>query len=219
MVRPQDRYPQKQLATDALELLTILYCPNQNTKNFPTAATEACWFSIHEDENHEFDRLDVRELVTTTRYSVNVILPLKWIYKVKHDEYVDVLKNKATPCYQKDFVKRKRTNWMMDLSRDPRRPERTKYRPHDGVPEVSQQPVEPDLDFFLHVCYISIYAHEKATLRQLKRVFRYLQGSINMDFGIAKDTRHGTNSIRISRSIRSVMKLETLKSLPDDHDV
>ncbi|GJR41465.1 retrovirus-related pol polyprotein from transposon TNT 1-94 [Tanacetum coccineum] len=46
-----------------------------------------------QDEIHEFDRLDVWELVP--HLDSAMIIALKWIYKVKLDEYGDVLKNKA----------------------------------------------------------------------------------------------------------------------------
>ncbi|GJV68084.1 retrovirus-related pol polyprotein from transposon TNT 1-94 [Tanacetum coccineum] len=46
-----------------------------------------------QDEIHEFDRLQVWELVPRPNYVM--IIALKWIYKVKLDEYEDVLKNKA----------------------------------------------------------------------------------------------------------------------------
>ncbi|GKF61451.1 hypothetical protein Tco_0181505, partial [Tanacetum coccineum] len=42
---------------------------------------------------HEFDRLQVQELVP--KPDCVMIIALKWIYKVKLDEYGDVLKNKA----------------------------------------------------------------------------------------------------------------------------
>nr|GEZ93216.1 retrovirus-related Pol polyprotein from transposon TNT 1-94 [Tanacetum cinerariifolium] len=45
------------------------------------------------DEIHEFDRLQVWELVPQPECVM--IIALKWIYKVKLDEYGDVLKNKA----------------------------------------------------------------------------------------------------------------------------
>ncbi|GJV72392.1 retrovirus-related pol polyprotein from transposon TNT 1-94 [Tanacetum coccineum] len=56
-------------------------------------ATEDCWFQAMQDEIHEFDRLDVWELVPPPDSAM--IIALKWIYKVKLDEYGDVLKNKA----------------------------------------------------------------------------------------------------------------------------
>nr|GEW20717.1 retrovirus-related Pol polyprotein from transposon TNT 1-94 [Tanacetum cinerariifolium] len=46
-----------------------------------------------QDEIHEFDRLQVWELVP--QLDCVMIIALKWIYKVKLDEYVDVQKNKA----------------------------------------------------------------------------------------------------------------------------
>ncbi|GKC31668.1 retrovirus-related pol polyprotein from transposon TNT 1-94 [Tanacetum coccineum] len=46
-----------------------------------------------QDEIYEFDRLEVWELVPHPVYAM--VISLKWIYKVKLDEYGDVLKNKA----------------------------------------------------------------------------------------------------------------------------
>ncbi|GJS71094.1 retrovirus-related pol polyprotein from transposon TNT 1-94 [Tanacetum coccineum] len=62
-------------------------------KNFKSIITEDCWFQAIQDEIHEFDRLQVWELVPQPDYVM--IIALKWIYKVKLDEYGDVLKNKA----------------------------------------------------------------------------------------------------------------------------
>nr|GEZ72763.1 hypothetical protein [Tanacetum cinerariifolium] len=62
-------------------------------KNFKYEITEDCWFQAMKDEIHEFDRLQVWELVPQP--DCVMIIALKWIYKVKLDEYVDVLKNKA----------------------------------------------------------------------------------------------------------------------------
>ncbi|GKA69885.1 retrovirus-related pol polyprotein from transposon TNT 1-94 [Tanacetum coccineum] len=65
----------KQLATDALWCLYNSVLSKVEPKNFKSAITEDCWFQAMQDEIHEFDRLQ--------------------IYKVKLDEYGDVLKNKA----------------------------------------------------------------------------------------------------------------------------
>ncbi|GJW03820.1 retrovirus-related pol polyprotein from transposon TNT 1-94 [Tanacetum coccineum] len=62
-------------------------------KNFKMAVIEDCWFQAMQDEIHEFDRLEVWELVPRPVYVM--VIALKWIYKVKLDEYGDVLKNKA----------------------------------------------------------------------------------------------------------------------------
>nr|GEU53252.1 hypothetical protein [Tanacetum cinerariifolium] len=62
-------------------------------KNSKSTITEDCWFQAMQDEIHEFDRLQVWELVP--QLDCVMIIALKWIYKVKLDEYGDVLKNKA----------------------------------------------------------------------------------------------------------------------------
>ncbi|GKD93751.1 retrovirus-related pol polyprotein from transposon TNT 1-94, partial [Tanacetum coccineum] len=62
-------------------------------KNFKSTITEDYWFQGMQDEIHEFDRLQVWELVPQP--DCVLIIALKWIYKVKLDEYGDVLKNKA----------------------------------------------------------------------------------------------------------------------------
>ncbi|GJS58478.1 putative ribonuclease H-like domain-containing protein [Tanacetum coccineum] len=83
----------KQLATDALWCLYNYVLSKVKPKNFKSAITEDCLFQAMQDEIHEFDRLQVWELVPQP--DCVMIIARKWIYKVKLDEYGDVLKNKA----------------------------------------------------------------------------------------------------------------------------
>ncbi|GJT48700.1 retrovirus-related pol polyprotein from transposon TNT 1-94 [Tanacetum coccineum] len=83
----------KQLATDALWCLYNSVLSKVEPKNFTSAITEDCWFQAMQDEIYEFDQLQVWELVPQP--DCVMIIALKWIYKVKLDEYGDVLKNKA----------------------------------------------------------------------------------------------------------------------------
>ncbi|GJY48591.1 hypothetical protein Tco_0438547 [Tanacetum coccineum] len=74
------------------------------------------------DEIHEFDRLKVWEQVPRPDYVM--VIGLKWIYKVKLDEYGDVLKNKAR--YQAKPIKKhleaiKRIFWYLKGCQDSRR--------------------------------------------------------------------------------------------------
>ncbi|GKC37189.1 retrovirus-related pol polyprotein from transposon TNT 1-94, partial [Tanacetum coccineum] len=62
--------------------------PKSTRKQLETNSLWCLYNSIH-----EFDRLQVWELVP--RLDCVMIITLKWIYKVKLDEYGDVLKNKA----------------------------------------------------------------------------------------------------------------------------
>ncbi|GKF80069.1 retrovirus-related pol polyprotein from transposon TNT 1-94, partial [Tanacetum coccineum] len=53
-------------------------------KNYKDALTQACWIEAMQEVLHEFDRLEVWELVS--RPDKVMIITLKWIYKVKLDE-------------------------------------------------------------------------------------------------------------------------------------
>ncbi|GJR87261.1 retrovirus-related pol polyprotein from transposon TNT 1-94 [Tanacetum coccineum] len=69
----------------------LTFCRKQ--RNFKQAMIEPSWIIAMQEEIHEFERLQVWELVP---YPDKVLLiKLKWIYKVKTDEFGGVLKNKA----------------------------------------------------------------------------------------------------------------------------
>nr|GEU80169.1 hypothetical protein [Tanacetum cinerariifolium] len=83
----------KQLAINSLWCLYNSVISKVKPKNFKSAITEDCWFQTMQDDIHEFNRLQVWELVPQP--DCVMFTALKWIYKVKLDEYGDVLKNKA----------------------------------------------------------------------------------------------------------------------------
>ncbi|GJV16896.1 retrovirus-related pol polyprotein from transposon TNT 1-94 [Tanacetum coccineum] len=62
-------------------------------KNFKQAMTEPSWIDAIQEEIHEFERLEVWELVSCL--DKVLLIKLKWIYKVKTDKFGGVLKNKA----------------------------------------------------------------------------------------------------------------------------
>ncbi|GJW01507.1 retrovirus-related pol polyprotein from transposon TNT 1-94 [Tanacetum coccineum] len=83
----------KQLETDAMWCYFDAFLTSVEPKNFKQAMTKPSWIDAMQEEIHEFERLDVWELVPCPD---NVFLiKLKWIYKVKTDESGGVLKNKA----------------------------------------------------------------------------------------------------------------------------
>ncbi|GJY95614.1 hypothetical protein Tco_0511975 [Tanacetum coccineum] len=62
-------------------------------KNYKEALTQACWIEAMQEELHEFERLEVWELVPPPDKAF--VISFKWIYKVKLDELGGILKNKA----------------------------------------------------------------------------------------------------------------------------
>ncbi|GKF27680.1 retrovirus-related pol polyprotein from transposon TNT 1-94, partial [Tanacetum coccineum] len=62
-------------------------------KNYKEVLTQACWIQAMQEELHEFERLEVWELVPPPNKAF--VITLKWIYKVKLDELGGIMKNKA----------------------------------------------------------------------------------------------------------------------------
>nr|GEY34844.1 retrovirus-related Pol polyprotein from transposon TNT 1-94 [Tanacetum cinerariifolium] len=62
-------------------------------KTYKEALTQACWIEAIQEELHEFERLEVWELIP--RPDKVTVITLKWIYKVKLNEVGGILKNKA----------------------------------------------------------------------------------------------------------------------------
>ncbi|GJX51760.1 retrovirus-related pol polyprotein from transposon TNT 1-94 [Tanacetum coccineum] len=83
----------KQLETDAMWCYFDAFLTLVEPKNFKQAMTEPSWIDAMQEEIHEFERLEVWELVPCP--DKVFLIKLKWIYKVKTDESGGVLKNKA----------------------------------------------------------------------------------------------------------------------------
>ncbi|GKE01021.1 hypothetical protein Tco_1389004 [Tanacetum coccineum] len=83
----------KQLETDAMWCYFDAFLTSVEPKNFKEAMLESSWIEAMQEEIHEFERLQVWELVPCP--DKVMLIKLKWIFKVKKDEFGGVLKNKA----------------------------------------------------------------------------------------------------------------------------
>ncbi|GJS87908.1 retrovirus-related pol polyprotein from transposon TNT 1-94 [Tanacetum coccineum] len=86
-------FTRKQLQTDTMWCYFDAFLTLVEPKNFKQAMTEPSWIDAMQEEIHEFQRLEVWELVSCP--DKVLLIKLKWIYKVKTDEFGGVLKNKA----------------------------------------------------------------------------------------------------------------------------
>ncbi|GJS36597.1 retrovirus-related pol polyprotein from transposon TNT 1-94 [Tanacetum coccineum] len=82
-----------QLHEQALFCYYDAFLTSVEPKNYKDALTQACWIEAMQEELHEFERLEVWELVPPLDKAF--VITLKWIYKVKLDELGGILKNKA----------------------------------------------------------------------------------------------------------------------------
>ncbi|GJT23650.1 retrovirus-related pol polyprotein from transposon TNT 1-94 [Tanacetum coccineum] len=75
----------KQLQTDAMWCYFDAFLTLVEPKNFKQAMTELSWIEAMQEEIHEFQRLEVWELLSCL--DKVLLIKLKWIYKVKMDEF------------------------------------------------------------------------------------------------------------------------------------
>ncbi|GJW61796.1 retrovirus-related pol polyprotein from transposon TNT 1-94 [Tanacetum coccineum] len=83
----------KQLQTDAMWCYFDAFITSVELKNFKETMLESSWIEAMQEEIHEFERLEVWELIPCPDFVT--LIKLKWIFKVKKDEFGGVLKNKA----------------------------------------------------------------------------------------------------------------------------
>ncbi|GJV11581.1 retrovirus-related pol polyprotein from transposon TNT 1-94 [Tanacetum coccineum] len=83
----------KQLKTDAMWCYFDAFLTSIEPKNFKQVMTELSWIDAMQEDIHEFERVQVWELVSCL--DKVMLIKLKWIYKVKTNEFGGVLKNEA----------------------------------------------------------------------------------------------------------------------------
>nr|GEV41460.1 hypothetical protein [Tanacetum cinerariifolium] len=83
----------RQLATDPEMCMYALTVSTAEPKNIKEAMADSAWIEAMQDELHQFDRLQVWELVD--RPFSKSIIKLKWLWKNKKDEDQTVIRNKA----------------------------------------------------------------------------------------------------------------------------
>nr|GEX96651.1 Gag-Pol polyprotein [Tanacetum cinerariifolium] len=85
-------------------------------KNFKSAIIKDCWFQAMQDEIHEFDRLQVWELVPQP--DCVMIIALKWIYKEGIDfeeSFAPVARIEAIRIFIANAASRNMTVYQMDV--------------------------------------------------------------------------------------------------------
>ncbi|GJS04479.1 retrovirus-related pol polyprotein from transposon TNT 1-94 [Tanacetum coccineum] len=175
-----------------------------------------------QEEIHEFERLDVWILVPCPDNIL--IIPLKWIFKIKLDEYGDVLKNKARLVakgyrqeagidFEESFAPVARLEAIRPSCHaakgfvDPEHPSHV-YRLKKALYGLKQAPrawydklsafliksgftkgvVDPTLFTRKTGKHLLLAKPTEMHLTAIKRIFRYLKGTIHMGLWYPKDS-------------------------------
>ncbi|GJZ00146.1 retrovirus-related pol polyprotein from transposon TNT 1-94 [Tanacetum coccineum] len=92
----------KQLETDAMWCYFDAFLTSVEPKNFKQAMTEPSWIDAMQEEIHEFERLQVWELVSCP--DKVMLIKLKWIYKVKTDEVAQGFRQEEGIDFEESFA-------------------------------------------------------------------------------------------------------------------
>nr|GFA99230.1 hypothetical protein [Tanacetum cinerariifolium] len=82
-----------QLESDPKMCIFTLTVSRTEPKNIKEAMADSAWIELMQEELHQFDRLEVWELVD--RPLCTNVINLKWLWKNKHDEDNTVIRNKS----------------------------------------------------------------------------------------------------------------------------
>nr|GEW65409.1 retrovirus-related Pol polyprotein from transposon TNT 1-94 [Tanacetum cinerariifolium] len=83
----------RQLESDGKMCMFALTVSQTEPKNIKEAMADSAWIESMQEEFHQFDRLDVWELVD--RPLCKNVINIKWLWKNKHDEENTVIRNKS----------------------------------------------------------------------------------------------------------------------------
>nr|GFB95487.1 hypothetical protein [Tanacetum cinerariifolium] len=83
----------RQLESDAEMCMFALTVSRTEPKNIKEAMADSAWFESIQEELHQFDRLDIWELVD--RPLCTNVINLKWLWKNKRDKENTVIRNKS----------------------------------------------------------------------------------------------------------------------------
>ncbi|GKE58362.1 retrovirus-related pol polyprotein from transposon TNT 1-94, partial [Tanacetum coccineum] len=207
----------KQLQTDAMWCYFDAFLTLVEPKNFKQAMTESSWIDAMQEEIHEFQRLEVWELVSCP--DKVLLIKLKWIYKVKTDEFGGVLKNKARLVAQgfrqEEGINFKESFAPLILHSSHGKLGMTYYCDSVDTSMVEKSKLDEDLqgtpidatlyrgmigslmyltfgrlDLIYAVCLCARYQAKPTEkhLNAVKQIFRCLKGTINIGLWYSKDT-------------------------------
>ncbi|GJS52719.1 hypothetical protein Tco_0626081 [Tanacetum coccineum] len=203
----------RQLETDAMWCFFNEFLENVKPKHFKEAVQYPCWIDAIQEEIHEFQRLAVWELVPAPSHLL--VIGLKWVYKIKLDEYGDVLKNKtwlAAKVSQNPrgiFINQSKyaleilKKYGLDSSASVDTPMVEKSKLDEDRQGKLVDPIRfrrmvgslmylsasrPDIVFVVCLCARYQAKPTEKHLHAIKRIFRYLKGTIHMGLWYSKDS-------------------------------
>nr|GEU57900.1 hypothetical protein [Tanacetum cinerariifolium] len=160
----------RQQESDGEMCMFALTMSRTEPKNIKEAMADSAWIESMQEELHQFDRLDVWELVD--RPLCKNAINMKWLWKNKHSDHVGCLDSRKSTSSGIQFLGGDKALMYLAASR-------------------------PDI---VHAtCYCARYQAKPTEkhLTMVKRIFRYLKDTINMGLWYLTDTSFELTAFQI----------------------
>ncbi|GJX66965.1 putative ribonuclease H-like domain-containing protein [Tanacetum coccineum] len=210
-----------QLHEQALFCYYDAFLTSVEPKNYKDALTQACWIEAMQEELHEFERLEVWELVPPPDKAF--VISLKWIYKVKLDElgesFAPVARLEAIRIFLAFAAHMNMVIYQMDV--------KTVFLNGNLREEVYvSQPdgfVDPDKPNYVYKLKKALYGLKQAPRAWYDMLSSFLisndfsKGSVDPTLFIRREGKELTTGLQISQSPRGIFinqskyALESLK--------
>ncbi|GJW65810.1 retrovirus-related pol polyprotein from transposon TNT 1-94 [Tanacetum coccineum] len=163
-------------------------------KNYKDALTQACWIEAMQEELHEFERLEVWELVPPPDKAF--VITLKWIYKISQSPrgiFINQSKYALESLKKYGFESCDPVDTPMveksklDEDKDGKAVDPSHYRGMIGT-LLYLIASRPDLQFAICMCARYQARPTEKHLNAVKRIFRYLKGTVHRGLWYPKDS-------------------------------
>nr|GEV84694.1 hypothetical protein [Tanacetum cinerariifolium] len=181
----------KQLETNAKWCYFDAFLTSVEPKNFKQAMTKPSWFDAMQVEIHEFESLQVWELVQCP--DKVMLIKLKWIYKVKTDEFGGELKEEVYVSQPEGFVDQDNPSHVYKLQKSLYGLKQAPHAWYDMLlsflisQHFSKGVVDPILFTRKAKNDLLLAKPTEKHLNAVKRHSQYLKGTINMGLWYLKD--------------------------------
>ncbi|GJZ78091.1 hypothetical protein Tco_0642763 [Tanacetum coccineum] len=175
-----------QLHEQALFCYYDAFLSSVEPKNYKDALTQACWIEAMQEELHEFERLEVWELVPPPDKAFVITLNPRGIFINQSKYALESLKKYGfescdpvdTPMVEKSKLDEDKEGKAVDPSH---------YRGMIGT-LLYLTASRPDLQFAICMCARYQARPTEKHLNAVKRIFRYLKGTVHQGLWYPKDS-------------------------------
>ncbi|GJX91898.1 putative ribonuclease H-like domain-containing protein [Tanacetum coccineum] len=174
-----------QLRTDAEICIFALSVSTMEPSNVKEAMTDASWIESMQEDLNQFKRLDVWELVP----HLDNIKPfiLKWLFKNKLDEEQTVIRNK-TRLVVRGYRQEEGIDFEESFAPIARMEAIRIFLAYAAHKSFTVYQMDVKTSFLHGSLKEDVYAKPtKKHLKEVKRIFRYLRGTVNIGLWYTKD--------------------------------